>query len=186
MDSSAEVLMRPQADKLDPVRKMLQSCIQCGTCSASCPNEFAMDHTPRQLWRMVLMGQARPVFASQTFSLCSACYYCTLRCPRGLPLTEAMSALKQIAIRQQVSGLNRCSRFYRNFLHSVRRHGRVNELELMTRYFAASKHPLLPLSYAGLGMKLMRKKKISLPPSAKRRRPLEAVFKKVEDLEKGR
>jgi len=71
-------------DPLTPVQDMLKACIQCGTCSASCPNAFAMDLTPRHLWRMVLLGQTDAIFSSQTFSLCSACYYCTLRCPRGL------------------------------------------------------------------------------------------------------
>ena len=83
---------------LAPVQEMVRACIQCGTCSGSCPNEFAMDYTPRQLWRMVLMDQTEKIFQSKTFVLCSACYYCTLRCPRGLPLTEAMEALKQILL----------------------------------------------------------------------------------------
>jgi len=72
----------PDAESLADVRRMLQACIQCGTCSASCPNEFAMDLTPRRLWRLVLMGQTETVLASRTFSLCSACYTCPLRCPR--------------------------------------------------------------------------------------------------------
>ena len=87
---------------LEQVQDMVKSCIQCGTCSGSCPNAFAMDLTPRQLWRKVLLGQTDEIFKSRTFSLCSDCYYCTLRCPRGLTLTEAMNALKQIAARENM------------------------------------------------------------------------------------
>ena len=43
----------PPPDVLATVQEMVRACIQCGTCTASCPNEFAMDHTPRKLWRMV-------------------------------------------------------------------------------------------------------------------------------------
>ncbi len=53
---------------LAPVQEMLRACIQCGTCTGSCPNEFAMDHTPRKLWRMVLTDQAEEIFQTKTFA----------------------------------------------------------------------------------------------------------------------
>jgi len=170
-------------DDLAPVQEMVRSCIQCGTCTGSCPNEFAMDHTPRQLWQMVLMGQKAEIFQSKTFALCSACYYCTLRCPRGLPLTEAMDALKQIAARKKISKYKDSIQFYKNFLKSIRRHGRVNEMEFMTLYFVALKNPLTPLRFAPLGLRLMLKGKVSLLPPFTRKRPLESIFRNVEALE---
>ena len=171
---------------LAPIKKMIRSCIQCGTCTASCPNEFAMDFTPRRLWRMVLMDQAEDIFDSKTFVLCSSCYFCTLRCPRGLPLTEAMSALKQIACREKLSKFKESVDFYSCFIESVRRHGRVNEMEFMTRYFMRLKNPLTPLRFAPLGMRLMLKGKISMLPPIKQARPLESIFRRVEALEEKR
>ncbi len=41
---------------LEELRGELGACMQCGTCTASCPNGFAMDVTPRQMWRMVQFG----------------------------------------------------------------------------------------------------------------------------------
>jgi heterodisulfide reductase subunit C len=171
---------------LAPIKKMIRSCIQCGTCTASCPNEFAMDFTPRRLWRMVLMDQAEDIFESKTFVLCSSCYFCTLRCPRGLPLTEAMSALKQIACREKLSKFKESVDFYSCFIESVRRHGRVNEAEFMTRYFMRLKNPLTPLRFAPLGMRLILKGKISMLPPMKQARPLESIFRRVEALEEKR
>ena len=168
---------------LAPVQEMVRACIQCGTCTGSCPNEFAMDYTPRKLWRMVLMNQTKKIFQSKTFALCSACYYCTLRCPRGLPLTEAMEALKQIAARENLTQYKNSVQFYKKFIQSVRRHGRVNEMEFMTMYFAALKNPLTPLRFASLGMKLMSKGKVSMLPPMRRERPLESIFRNVEALE---
>jgi heterodisulfide reductase subunit C len=173
------------SDKLAPIREMVQSCIQCGTCTASCPNEFAMDHTPRRLWRLVLMGQKGEIFNSKTFSLCSDCYACTLRCPRGLSLTEAMDALKQLAVEENPAQYKYSVLFYKNFIRSVRRHGRVREMEFMTNYFTALRDPLAPFRFASLGMKLMAKGKISLRWSPKARSPLEKMFQKVNELEKG-
>ena len=173
----------PPPDVLAPVQEMVRACIQCGTCTASCPNEFAMDHTPRKLWRMLLMGLKDQIFQSKTFTLCSNCYYCTLRCPRGLPLTEAMDALKQIAARENLAKFWQSTLFYKNFLRSVRRHGRVNEMEFMAFYFAALRNLFIPLRYAPLGARLMLKRKVSVVVPLTARRPLEAIFRKVEALE---
>ena len=172
------------SDRLAPIQEMVSSCIQCGTCTGSCPNEFAMDHTPRQLWRLVLMGQKEEIFHSKTFSLCSDCYLCTLRCPRGLPLTEAMDALKQIAIEENPAEYKHSTLFYKHFIRSVRRHGRVMEMEFMTNYFAALKSPLAPFRFASLGIKLIAKRKISIKYPLKARLPLENIFQKVNELEK--
>jgi heterodisulfide reductase subunit C len=173
----------PASDPLARIQEMIRPCIQCGTCTGSCPNAFAMDHTPRQLWRLVLLGMKDEIFHSKTFSLCSDCYTCTLRCPRGLPLTEAMDALKQIAAAENRAEYKYSILFYKNFLRSVRRHGRVREMEFMTHYFAALNNPLAPFRFASLGIKLMRKRKISLQIPSKGTRPLEAIFKKIEELE---
>ena len=172
------------SDALAPVREMIRSCIQCGTCTGSCPNAFAMDKTPRLLWRMVLMGKRAAIFNSKTFTLCSSCYYCTLRCPRGLPLTDAMSALKQIASSENIPRYRQSTLFYKKFIESVRRHGRVREMEFMTLYFSALKNPLLPFRFAALGMKLMKKGKVSIQIPSKGKAPLEAIFRKVEELER--
>ena len=168
---------------LDPVKEMVQSCIQCGTCTGSCPNSFAMDVSPRKLWRMVLLGQKDEIFKSRTFTLCSSCYYCTLRCPRGLPLTEAMSTLKQIASREDLKPYKKSIRFYKSFMDSVRRHGRVHEMEFMSLYFLSMKDPFLPLKFTPLGIKLMSKGKVSIEVPSRNPNPLEAIFHKVEELE---
>ena len=182
-ESNRDAAPHPLPDPLAPIQDMVRSCIQCGTCTGSCPNAFAMDHTPRQLWRMVLMEKMDGIFQSRTFALCSSCYYCTLRCPRGLPLTEAMAALKQIAARQGLSRYKQSTLFYKSFLESVRRHGRVREMEFMTLYFAAMKNPILPLRFTPLGIKLMRKGKVSVQIPSKGCSTLSTIFKKVEELE---
>jgi len=171
------------SDPLAPIQDMVRSCIQCGTCTGSCPNASAMDNTPRKMWRMVLMGQKDDIFKSKTFTLCSSCYYCTLRCPRGLPLTEAIGALKRIALKEALPLYRQTTLFYKNFMDSVRRHGRVREMEFMTLYMASMKNPVLPLRFAPLGMKLMQKRKMPLQLPSKGHAPLDAIFRKVAELE---
>ena len=184
--STPETISGPLFDPLVPIQDMVRTCIQCGTCTGSCPNAFAMDHTPRKMWRMVLMGHKDDIFKSKTFTLCSSCYYCTLRCPRGLPLTEAMNALKQIASKEDIARYRKSTLFCKNFMESVRRHGRVREMEFMTLYFSSMKNPIIPLRFASLGLKLMKKRKVSIQLPSKGHGPLDAIFRKAAELEEQR
>jgi len=83
--------------RVTPDWEALLSCMQCGTCSASCPTAFAMDYTPRQLWQMLQLGMEEEVLNSQTFWLCTVCKSCQVRCPRGISITDTMVALKEYA-----------------------------------------------------------------------------------------
>lgn len=164
---------------LDRVKQMVTPCIQCGTCSASCPNAQFMDLTPRQMWRMVLSDELEDLFASRSFTMCSSCYWCTLRCPRGLELTRAMAELKQIGARLKLDTSKHSDLFYRLFLDNIRQYGRVREMELMGRYFLGIKNPATPITYAPLGLALLRRGKIK--PELPGRGPgkLAALFEAV-------
>jgi heterodisulfide reductase subunit C len=146
--------------RLEKVKDQMATCIQCGTCSGSCPNAGFMDMTPRRMWRAVLMDRVEAVFSSQTFMLCASCYVCTLRCPRGLPLTQAMAELKQVAFGLDLERFRRSTLFYKAFIDNIRQYGRIRETELMTRYFLAMKDPRVPMAYAGMGIRLMAKHKL--------------------------
>ncbi len=178
-----ETITLNPSDPLASIQEMVRTCIQCGTCTGSCPNAFAMDVTPRKMWRMILMGQKVDVFKSKTFTLCSSCYTCALRCPRGLPLTEAMSELKQIALKEDLALYRQSTLFCKKFMESVRRHGRVREMEFMTLYFSSMKNPIIPLRFASLGLKLIKKRKVSIQLPSKGHGPLDAIFRKAAELE---
>ena len=170
-------------DLMASIRENIRACMQCGTCTGSCGSAFAMDLTPRQMWRMIQLGLVDEILASRTFSLCSSCYYCTLRCPRGLPLTETIHGLKQLAVAKGLAE-KKGARFYQTFLETVRRYGRVREMELMARYFLIMKSPVLPLRFTPLGMRLMMKRKVSPEmPKFFGSGKLDAIFRKVKELE---
>jgi heterodisulfide reductase subunit C len=94
-----------------------------------------------------------------------------------------MDALKQIAARENLAKYRQSTLFYKHFLQSVRRHGRVNEMEFMAFYFAALRNLVIPLRFTPLGVRLMRKGKVSVAVPLCARRPLESIFRKVEALE---
>jgi heterodisulfide reductase subunit C2 len=172
------------ADALAGIREQVSSCMQCGTCTGSCVNAHAMDYTPRQLWRLVQLGEKQEIFNSKTFWLCSTCYFCTLRCPRGLLLTETMGALKRLAVAEGYLQQSQSIAFYRSFLDSVRRYGRVHEMEMMARYFLAVRNPLTPMSFTPLGVRLLSKGKLALQmPRFFAKGKLDAIYSKVKELE---
>ncbi|MFH1349571.1 MAG: 4Fe-4S dicluster domain-containing protein [Pseudomonadota bacterium] len=169
---------------MNKIQENVQACMQCGTCTGSCANSFAMDLTPRQLWRLAQLGEKAEIFESKTFYLCSACYYCTLRCPRGLPLTETMGALKRLAVAEGVEKFKQSSNFYKTFMATVRRYGRVREMEFINRYFLSMKNPFFPIGFTSLGLKLMKKRKIPLEvPRLFGEGRFDRLFSKVEELE---
>ena len=170
-------------EQIEPIKEMIRSCIQCGTCTASCPNTDFMDITPRHMWRLVLTDHVDTLFSSKSFIMCSSCYYCTLRCPRGLELTQAMGRLKQAVSKLKLKQFRQSYLFYDAFLDSVKKHGRVREMEFMTHYFLSMKNPVLPFTYASLGLKLLAKGKIRPDFGSRGKGKLSALFEKAAELE---
>jgi heterodisulfide reductase subunit C len=171
-------------EALAEVRRMVATCMQCGTCSASCPNVAAMDMTPRRMWRLAQLGLLDELARSQAFWLCSACYTCTMRCPRGLPVTEVLYALKRVAAALDLDGARRRSAFYRAFMDNARHWGRVQEGPLMRRYLLGMRSPGLALSFAPLGLKLAARGKLHLTKGT-HKGVLEPLCRAVEDIERG-
>lgn len=172
------------ADVVTPDREKLLTCIQCGTCTASCPTAYAMDYTPRQLWRLIQLGLREEVLSSNSFWLCTACYACTMRCPRGIACTETMSTLKRLALSSGMEKISSSARFYEAFRDTIRRHGRMHEIELMITFFGRAKR-LEVTGYTRLGFTLWRKGKVSLDSTrinVKRLDQIEAIYRKVEEL----
>jgi heterodisulfide reductase subunit C len=173
-------------EHLIPAGHQLSTCIQCGTCTASCPSAAAMDITPRKMWRMVQLGMVDEVLHSKTMWLCSVCYQCQARCPRGIPLTETIAKLKQLAIQQQVKEWRESTTFYLAFAGVMRRYGRMREMEFMARYFMST-NPMEALGYATMGLTLFRRGKIrpEMPKLVGKGR-LDDLFNRVAELEKQR
>jgi len=186
MSGAVRKAWSPATDEYQVVLKGLKetvgACMQCGTCTASCPNWHAMDVTPRAMWRMIQFGMLDEILASKTFWMCSSCYMCTMRCPRGLNLTSAMSHLKRLARLDGSRAARKNGAFYEAFMEDVESHGRVQETSMMQRYFFKRKDPSLPFAFVPLGIKMLRKGKVHLPSSAQNG-VLKPLFAKAREME---
>lgn len=73
----------------------LKTCIQCGSCSATCPGTGKNLYTHREFWRLIQLGDAQRASESQNFWNCTNCELCEKRCPRGVPLGKIIMALRE-------------------------------------------------------------------------------------------
>jgi heterodisulfide reductase subunit C len=170
------------AAQLTPAGGLIRRCIQCGTCSASCPSAPDMDITPRRMWRLAQLGFEDEVLSSRAIWLCSLCYSCQVRCPRGIPLTETIVKLKNLALRRGIDEWPGSTRFYTVFNGVVKQYGRMREMEFMFRFFLAT-NPLNALGYIKLGLTLLRRGKVRPEWPKLREGRLDRLFARVAQLE---
>ncbi len=155
------------------IGKKIPTCMQCGVCAGSCPVSNEMDYTPRQIVRMIQLGLKQEVLNSNTIWICTTCFSCSVRCPRGIHPTELMETLKPLAIAEGIENKN--TRFDHIFSDMVKRKGRSSEFLLISKYSLSDPGMI---KQAPFGLSLIIKGK--LPLSVDRMEDmgeLEAIFK---------
>ena len=75
----------------------IEKCIQCGTCTGSCPSGRRTAYRTRVVIRKALVGSREDLLKSQDLWLCTTCYTCYERCPRKISIVEAITALRNMA-----------------------------------------------------------------------------------------
>ena len=137
-------------------------CAQCGMCSASCPNVAQMDYSPRKIIALIRAGRRDEVLTSKSMWVCASCYLCTVRCPRGVKITELMHALECLAVRRDLTSAKTSTpAMHRFFVDLVKKNGRVHEFGLMARFYLRG-NPLLALKMIPVALGLLRHGRIPL------------------------
>ncbi len=162
----------------------LTICIQCGTCSGTCPVVEYMDHTPRRIIGMIRANLKDEVLASNTFWYCASCYHCTVRCPAQIDIAETMYALKRYSIWKRVHQEGLVGPvFSETFVKTILRSGRSFEPVLATSYlFSAGVRELIQEAVTGTKMILKGRLPV-LPPRIKRLDNFKRMVSRVIPLE---
>jgi heterodisulfide reductase subunit C len=165
----------------------LEKCIQCGTCGGSCPSGADMEYTPRALFAMVNAGMKETVLKSNAQWYCVSCYYCMVRCPQEIHITDIMYSLKRLAIKegfyQTTTRTKGASAFSETFIDYVENYGRSFELGLATRYHLMH-HPLDLPKMAPMALGMFSKGRMSLmPKQIKNIDQLKKIIAKAKELE---
>lgn len=168
-----------------PGNPHLELCLQCGTCGGSCPSGPDMDHTPRALFAMIEAGMRDQVLRSSTPWYCVSCYYCMVRCPQEVHITDLMYTLKRMAIQEglyQESSAADAPEFSETFINFVENYGRSFELGLATRYHLRH-HPFTIVKMAPMGLGMLRRGRMDLTPKRiKGVKQLKAILAKAKEL----
>lgn len=169
-----------------PGEDNLSLCIQCGTCGGSCPSGPDMDHTPRALFAMISAGMKEEVLRSNTPWYCVSCYYCMVRCPQEIHITDIMYTLKRKSVaagRYRESSAKDAPGFSQDFISFVENYGRSFELGLATWYHLKHHFWNMP-SMAGMGLGMMSKRRMDFTPKRiKNLDQLKAILAKAKELE---
>ncbi len=167
-----------------PGGQKIKRCLQCGTCTGSCPVSQTMDLTPREVIALFRAGDMENILKSRTIWICASCYACTVRCPVGIKVTDILYALKRLAMENDLFP----SRFpvhalSRSFVTLVNYFGRSYEPGLLILFYLRT-NPIKLLGLFPLALKLWRHGRISfIPKRIKRKKDLQAMLKEAEIME---
>jgi len=166
-----------------PGDSRLEMCIQCGTCGGSCPSGADMDHTPRAIFALIRANLREAVIRSNTPWYCVSCYFCTVRCPQEVHITDVMYTLKNMAIRARRYDENTAPGLAETFTEQVETYGRSFEFGLATRHNLRHRPLSLP-GLAPLGLGMLSKGRLDLTPHRiESLEQLNAILTRAKDLE---
>lgn len=173
METSEPVIKEIDLSFLNEVENESQikvsACFQCRKCSNGCPMTFAMDYHPYQVVRFVNLGLKERLIDSKTIWLCSSCHTCVTRCPNEIDIPKLMDYLKgKVSTGAGQAAEKNIELFHREFLKSVKAHGRVFEGGLMQGYMIRSGQMWQPrkvMDNALLGLKMFKKGRLKLTPT---------------------
>ncbi len=161
----------------------LDMCIQCGTCGGSCPSADAMDHTPRQLFAMIRAGLKEEVLKSNTAWYCSACYFCTVRCPQQIHVTDVMYTIKRMSVKSGLRADSSPPDFSKAFVRWVENGGRAYEMGLMAEH-RLRHNPLGVLGLTDMALGMVTKGRMAfLADRVKDVDGLKKIIAKAKELE---
>jgi len=170
--------------KYIPAGERIKRCIQCGTCTGSCPVSYAMDISPRQLIALFRAGEMEQIMASRTIWICASCYACTTRCPSGIKITDTIYALKRAAMEKGLkTTAPQVQRLAGIFTRVLMRYGRLHEGSLIAEYHTRT-NPLKFFGLIPLAIKMIRTKRIGiLPKRIKGHAALAKIIRRGEQID---
>ena len=147
-----------------PGGQTIDKCIQCGTCSGSCPSSSAMDYGPREVIAALRAGMLDRVLKSNTVWLCASCYSCSVRCPAKIPFTDVMYELKRLGVKHKLCPSRTTNAVMsRAFMDVVNHHGRNAETKLLRKYYLHI-NPFKVLGQLTLTWRLFARGRLSFIP----------------------
>jgi ferredoxin/nitrate reductase gamma subunit len=96
MSHRADPSFLPELNRYGAVN--IESCFNCGNCSAVCPLSSEQETFPRRMIRYAQIGMKEELLSSKELWMCYYCGQCTETCPRQAEPGEFMAAARRYAI----------------------------------------------------------------------------------------
>ena len=108
-----------------PGAEKLMRCYQCGVCTADCPVAMRVkEFRPRRIARLAAFGQRDRLLGGDTVWLCAGCYTCYERCPEQVRVSEIVSALRKLALKEGIIHPT-----YKALMESIAEMGYIYEID---------------------------------------------------------
>lgn len=153
-----------------PSGECVRWCMQCGMCSASCPNVNQMDYSPRKIMALIRAGRRYDVLTSNTMWICASCYLCTARCPKDVKITELMHSLERLTARHSLrnEGVSTPA-LYKIFIATIENNGRICEVMMMMKFYLSTiltgkVNPLTLIRMLPVALKLLSHGRMPIRP----------------------
>ncbi|HUI66552.1 MAG TPA: 4Fe-4S dicluster domain-containing protein [Bacteroidota bacterium] len=187
------LMSRPEAElrqnflhqiEVIPMGERIKRCIQCGTCTGSCPVSYAMDLPPRELIALFRAGEIETIMKSRSIWMCASCYSCTTRCPAGIRITDIVYALKRTAMEKAYDAkAHRVQILASLFINNLMRYGRLHEGTLIRRFYMKTGVMKL-FGFIPLVLKMHRTKRLALfPKRIRAHASLSRIIDKAQEIE---
>jgi heterodisulfide reductase subunit C2 len=157
----------------------ISGCYQCYRCTLGCPVVADMDIYPHRVIRYIVLGEREKVLTSKTMWTCLQCVTCSVRCPNDIDIAHVFDTLRKIAVKEHKEAETDTWKFDQYFIDSVKKHGRLHEMETILRY-KIDKRDLFGDTKMGMAM-FMKGRMGILPHNIKDRKGLKDMFKRIED-----
>ncbi len=164
----------------DEIRKQFgidfNSCFHCQSCANGCPFLEGMDFAPNAVIRMVQFGMEEQALNCSTIWVCVGCNTCSSVCPMAIDIPGVMDSLRHKALEKGIKiKESDILNFHTEVLNTVKKYGRTHKLEIMMRYKLKT---MDLLSDMGMGLKMLKKRKLDLTPSkVQDKKAIEKIFK---------
>ena len=144
---------------------------------------------------MIRAGKRDEVLSSDSMWMCTSCYNCIARCPRGLPITHIMHGLAHYAKRLGLIPQNQpTQKFAQIFWDNLTKKGRVNELKVgLSLYFmnGFGEGIKTSLKMKDIGLAMLKTKRMAVGEafgghSVKDLSGFHKMLKKAQELEDAR
>ncbi len=85
-----------------PGGELIEKCVACGECTASCAIASGSQYNPRRVMQKILVGARERVLESEQPWLCKTCHLCDDTCQYGVKLADVFKVVRKLAIREGI------------------------------------------------------------------------------------